>query len=431
MSISKNVGALTRYLSSIRSKPGYLQLKRVVEGILEHIPLVGKHAIRTLRSSKSMFKYLLYHDTFFDDMGWEYFGPVDGHNIEELERTLRRAKELCHPVIVHVESKKGRGYEFAEKDPSFYHGVGRFNVETGKFLQPDGGDFSAVFGNTLQELAREDDRICAVTAAMSAGTGLTGFSKEFPNRFFDVGIAEEHAVTFAAGLAEKGLLPVFAVYSTFLQRAYDQVMIDAARTGQHLVLAVDRAGIVGSDGETHQGVYDISYLTGIPGITILSPADGEELKLSLKQALYKEQGVVAVRYPRAACEDLPVTRDFSEYSLIKRGETLLISYGRAALIAKAAAEEAGASFLKLLKVYPFSEALLEEISSYKKILFVEEAAENGSVSEHLFWELNRRGLSPAYRAITLPNAFIGQGSIDEVLKKHHFDKDSILKEAFR
>lgn len=436
MSISPNVGALARYLSSIRSKPGYLKLKRGTEWTLEHIPFFGKHAIHTLKSSKSLLKYILYHDTFFEDMGMDYYGPVDGHNLRELERVLRRAKELHHPVVVHIETVKGKGYEFAEKDPPFYHGVDCFDVETGISGAAKADDFSEVFGRTLSELADQDPRICGVTAAMARGTGLTGFVSQHPNRFFDVGIAEEHAVTFAAGLAYKGYLPVFAVYSTFLQRSYDQILIDAAREGMHVLLAVDRAGIVGGDGETHQGIYDVSFLTSIPGVTVFSPSGGLELRLSLEKALYQEKGVVAIRYPKGVCPaDTMASTGGEDYSFFPgEKEGLAISYGRISENVYESAMEQRCSFLKLLKIYPFSEELINSIMRYRKILIFEEAIQNGSIGEHLLLELSRRGFSGSFETVTLPNAFVGQGSIEQLLQQYHLDRDSIsakIKEAFQ
>ena len=260
MSINKNVGAFARYLAVIRSKPSYLRLKERTEFVLDHIPLVGERMKEALRSSKSLLKFILYHSTFFEELGFAYFGPVDGHDLPALEQTLRRAKSLKQPAFVYVETVKGRGYEYAEKNPAVFHGVGSFDVETGNPDVSSEDSFSAVFGRELAALADKDDTICAITAAMKAGTGLTEFAARHRNRFFDVGIAEQHAVTFAAGLASQGFRPVAAVYSTFLQRAYDQILHDAAIGGLHVVLAVDRAGLVGDDGETHQGIYDVAFL---------------------------------------------------------------------------------------------------------------------------------------------------------------------------
>ena len=243
-----------------------------------------------MQGSKTALKNVLYHSTFFEEMGFTYIGPVDGHDLKALEKAFTQAKLLQRPVFVHVETTKGKGYEFAEKNPLVYHGISKFDVETGNPDLPEEDSFSVVFGNYLTRLADCDDKICAITAAMKQGTGLTPFCSKHRNRFFDVGIAEQHAVTFAAGLASKGYIPVFAVYATFLQRAYDQILHDAAIERLHVVLAIDRAGLVGDDGETHQGVYDVAYLTSIPGVTVFSPATNEELEAQLYKAVYETKG---------------------------------------------------------------------------------------------------------------------------------------------
>lgn len=429
MSISRNVGAFARYLSGIRAKPGYLQFKHRLEYLLDHTPLVGRKLKETLQSSKSTLKYLLYHTTFFEELGFAYYGPVDGHDLHALEMTLRQAKALGKPAFVQVETVKGKGYEFAEKDPPAYHGVSRFDVETGN---PDvSGDtsYSSVFGRRLKELAGRDSRICAITAAMTAGTGLTEFSKAYPKRFFDVGIAEQHAVTFGAALAAKGLLPVFAVYSTFLQRAYDQLLHDAAIMGEHLVLAIDRAGIVGDDGETHQGIYDIAFLTGIPGVTIYSPATAEEVETLLEKALYKEKGITALRYPRGSDPGLYRSEDpAADFTWYPGSDQLtVIGYGRIfqQLWKAVSALEDRPCILKLNKVWPFPEEMLQKLESSRSIIFFEEAGQTDSISEHLLSTLYRRGWRGELQAVTLPDGFIAQSKPDRILAKYHLDAASM------
>ena len=299
MSISESVGSLARYLAEKRTTQGYAQLKDTVEQALLKIPLVGNTARDMIYNSKALLRQTIYHSNMFEDFGFDYLGPVDGHDIPLLVQTFRRAKALEKPVLVHINTIKGKGYPYAEKNPSTFHGVGKFDYESGE-LKPSSENFSSVFGQELVRLAQEDDRICAITAAMQGGTGLDGFAKQFEpkNRFFDVGIAEEHAVTFACGLAAGGMLPVFAVYSTFLQRGFDQLIHDAAIEQQHVLLAVDRAGLVGDDGETHQGMFDAAFLSQIPGTTVYSPATFADLRYAMQKALYETDGLVAGRYPR-------------------------------------------------------------------------------------------------------------------------------------
>lgn len=429
MSINKNVGAFARYLAVIRSKPSYLRLKERTEFVLDHIPLVGERMKEALRSSKSLLKFILYHSTFFEELGFAYFGPVDGHDLPALEQTLRRAKSLKQPAFVYVETVKGRGYEYAEKNPAVFHGVGSFDVETGNPDVSSEDSFSAVFGRELAALADKDDTICAITAAMKAGTGLTEFAARHRNRFFDVGIAEQHAVTFAAGLASQGLRPVAAVYSTFLQRAYDQILHDAAIGGLHVVLAVDRAGLVGDDGETHQGIYDVAFLGSIPGVTVYAPATNAELKAQLSKALYELPGVVALRYPRGSEPGREFGKDpGADWWLRETGSRLLaVSYGRTAAALCQAMDELPfpADFLKLNRILPLDGELVRKIAGYDRVVFFEEAERAGSVSEGLCLALAEAGFRGGFRAVTLPDGFIPQGKVPELLKTYHLDCGSM------
>lgn len=429
MSINKNVGAFARYLAVIRSKPSYLRLKERTEFVLDHIPLVGERMKEALRSSKSLLKFILYHSTFFEELGFAYFGPVDGHDLPALEQTLRRAKSLKQPAFVYVETVKGRGYEYAEKNPAVFHGVGSFDVETGNPDVSSEDSFSAVFGRELAALADKDDTICAITAAMKAGTGLTEFAARHRNRFFDVGIAEQHAVTFAAGLASQGFRPVAAVYSTFLQRAYDQILHDAAIGGLHVVLAVDRAGLVGDDGETHQGIYDVAFLGSIPGVTVYAPATNAELKAQLSKALYELPGVVALRYPRGSEPGREFGKDpGADWWLRETGSRLLaVSYGRTAAALCQAVDELPfpADFLKLNRILPLDGELVRKIAGYDRVVFFEEAERAGSVSEGLCLALAEAGFRGGFRAVTLPDGFIPQGKVPELLKTYHLDCGSM------
>ena len=330
MSISKNVGAMAKYLAQIRTKEGYFHFKDVTQRILLKIPLIGKGIFSTVKYCKTALKDFYYGSNTFEHFGFVYLGPVDGHDIQMLIRVLKRAQSLKCPVLVHINTVKGKGYHPAEMLPSKFHGIAPFNKESGETFEAHKKSFSDAFGEIICEMAEKDKKICAITAAMTDGTGLKNFAKKYPERFFDVGIAEEHALTFAAGLAAGGMKPVFAVYSTFLQRSFDQIIHDASINPLHVVLAIDRAGIVGGDGETHQGIFDVPMLTAIPGVTIYSPFNYAELDRVLKIA-FAANGVQAVRYPRDS--EKPVspkyTADYHDFDFFENGkDSLIVTYGR-------------------------------------------------------------------------------------------------------
>ena len=307
MSISPSVGNLSAYLNSVRSNSIYTSSKNIVRRFLKNIFVIGKPIMHLIEFLKDGLRHLILpKSTIFEDFGFSYLGPIDGHDIEDLIRILKRAKTAKKPVLVHVVTQKGKGFEPAEKNPDVFHGVGVFDKESGKVNSSSSMSYSKKFGNELVKLAKENDKIVAISAAMTGGTGLQKFSEEFPDRFFDVGIAEGHAVTFAAGLASQGFVPVFAVYSTFLQRAYDQIVHDVALQKSHVIFAIDRAGIVGADGETHHGIYDLSYLSHIPNLLIMAPKDGNEFAEMMKFAV-EHDGPVAIRYPRDSYADDIVT----------------------------------------------------------------------------------------------------------------------------
>lgn len=303
MSIDKNVGAMSKYLDKIRLVPTYSKVKDEIEDILNRIPKVGKPIKDLISKTKDGIKYIIGAGALFEELGFNYFGPIDGHDIDELTSTLEKIKITKGPVLLHVITQKGKGYEYAEKRPHLYHGISPFDIETGLTIQDaKQKDYSKVFGEELVKLARDDENIVAITAAMPSGTGLEKFSNEFPKRFFDVGIAEQHAVTFAAGLASQGMKPVVAIYSSFLQRAYDQIVHDVALQNLPIVFAIDRAGLVGSDGETHQGIFDLSFLSHIPNMTILSPKDYSEFRKMIDFSV-RLNSPVAIRYPRGIGKD--------------------------------------------------------------------------------------------------------------------------------
>ena len=298
MSISPSIGNLENHLTRLRSNPFYRHFKKFSRTFFLSIPLIGKWLYQFFIKIKNFFKHTIFPSSIiFEQYGFTYLGPIDGHDINELISIFQKAKLAEKPVIVHVLTKKGKGYLPAEKNPDLFHGIGKFDVATGKPIASSSGSYSQCFGDELYRIAEENDKIVAITAAMTSGTGLKSFSKRFPTRFYDVGIAEAHAVTFASGLAKGGCIPVFAVYSTFLQRAYDQIIHDVALQNLHVIFAIDRAGIVGADGETHHGLFDLSYLSHIPNMTIMAPKDGNELREMLRLAV-KLEGPVAIRYPR-------------------------------------------------------------------------------------------------------------------------------------
>ncbi len=387
MSISKNVGSIAKYLSTLRTKESYHKTKNVVEKALDKTPLVGKPIIRAVKASKKAVKNVMLNSTMFEDLGFAFIGPLDGHDQEELEKGLIAAKALCKPVVVHVNTVKGKGYAPAEENPGEFHGIGSFEIATGNpdVVLPD--SYSSVFGKELLDIANKDDRIVAVTAAMKYGTGLQYFAKAHPDRFFDVGIAEEHAVTFCAGLASMGMIPVFAVYSSFLQRAYDQLIHDLSICRTHTVLCVDRAGIVGEDGETHQGIFDIPLLTSVPNTTIYSPSSYKELKLCLRAAVASRDGITAVRYPKGRDNSLYDEKPDTNYTLKSSGSRLLVvCYGRLydnVMKAMELLHNEGISFdvLKLVKIFPIEDELYKLVSEYDDVLFFEECYRFGSIAE--------------------------------------------------
>ena len=405
MSISQNVGFVSRYLSGLRTKVRYVRWKQRVATTLRSIPLIGRPISNLLERIKKRMRRSLFIDTsYFEKMGFRYLGPVDGHDLDDLVQAMLAAKSIGKPVLLHVTTIKGKGYLVAEKNPDTFHGIGGFDPLTGA-APPSGDSFSAHFGATLCRLAREDDRIVAVTAAMKKGTCLDAFAQEFPTRFFDTGIAEGHAVTFSSGMSSGGLLPVFAVYSTFLQRSYDQLLNDTSIMNNHVVLAIDRAGVVPDDGETHQGLYDVAMLRSIPHTVVYAPSTFRELELHLRQALYDTAGIAAVRYPKggesAELEGYePSYKDY-EYLDGKRRGVLLVTYGRTfgeVLAYSRKRQRSGdhLSVLKLNRIHPVDDEVVAIAAQYDTVLFFEEAARQGGVGEHLGARLMQAGYTGHY-----------------------------------
>ena len=402
MSISENVGFVARYLSHLRSRVKYVRIKQKVTKVLNHTPLVGRPLTALIQRAKKRVKRSVFSGTsFFENMGFYYMGPVDGHDLDDLIEALRAAKSVGKPVVLHVNTVKGKGMPYAEEKPDTYHGISRFDPDTG-VAQSGGESFSSRFGQTLCDLAEKDSRIVAVTAAMIKGTCLEDFAARYPTRFFDAGIAEEHAVTFSAGMARGGLLPVFAVYSTFLQRSYDQLINDTALMNNHVVLAIDRAGVVPEDGETHQGIYDVAMLATIPNVTMYAPSNFAELEVHLKQALYDTDGIAAVRYPKGGEGDLlaDYRPDGAPYSLDGDGkDVLLVTYGRTygevmALVGRYRAEGRPVSVLKLNRILPLTEEIVSLTAQYRCVLVLEET--RGGVGHLLGSRLMQAGYGGHY-----------------------------------
>lgn len=397
MSIDKNVGGLSKHLSRMRTEPEYYAFKKKYRKVLEKLP-AGRTLYEWSHELKTALKKSLLPpvSTVFEDMGFSYMGPVDGHDVQRLTAVLRAAREAGRPVLVHVHTVKGSGYEPALREPEKFHGVGAFDPTTGQVRQPAQETFSHVFGETLRQLARQDGRVCAITAAMADGTGLTGFAGEFPRRFFDVGIAEGHGVAMAGGMAKQGLIPVFAVYDSFLQRGYDMLVQDMALEKLHGVLAVDRCGLVGADGETHHGCLD--YLSQIPGMTVLAPASFAELRRMLRRAVLDMTGPVAVRYPRGGedgydgdCGDEPVT-------VLRQGtDAAIVTYGiltGQALRAAELLEKEGVSLrvVKLNRVAPLDgDGICRALDGVKRVVAAEDQLRAGAVGERLGALLLERG----------------------------------------
>lgn len=400
MSISKNVGFVARYLSQLRSRVRYVKWRQKLSRFLLKVPVVGKPVNRGIHNmNRRMKRSLFTHNSFFEDMGFHYLGPVDGHDLEDLNEALLAAKSIDKPVVLHIETVKGKGCTYAEKNPDTYHGISRFDKISGQ-TAGGGESFSSRFGEGLCRLAAEDDRIVAVTAAMKQGTCLGEFADRFPTRFFDTGIAEEHAVTFSSGMACGGLLPVFAVYSPFIQRSYDQLINDTSIINSHIVLAIDRAGVVPDDGETHQGIYDVAMLRTIPHTTVYAPCNYKELDLHLRQALYDAQGIAAVRYPKgtqpAILADYEPSYQAFDHIDGKSRDLLLVTYGRTfgpVLAVSRRREDNGqpTSVLKLGRILPLEEEVVAIAKQYKCVLVLEEAGRRGGIGELLGSRLMEAG----------------------------------------
>lgn len=433
MSITKNVGGVAELLARQRLKPQYLRFKAGYRKAMGVVP-GGRHIYRLTHQLKRAIKGTLLPSSLFEDMGFTYLGPVDGHDVKRLTRILRYARELRTPVLLHIRTVKGKGYPAAERNPDKFHGVGRFCIETGAPVQPSSPDFSAVFGQEMCRLAREEPRLCAITAAMAPGTGLSEFFERFPDRAFDVGIAEGHAVSMAAGMAKQGLLPVFAVYSTFLQRSYDMLLHDVGIQGLHVVLGVDRAGLVGADGETHHGVFDPAFLATVPGLAVYAPASFAELRTMLRRAVLEETGPAAVRYPRGGEGAYRGDAGWETRVLRPGRDITLVSYGvliNQVLDAAEGLAQRGiqAEVVKLGRIAPLDLApVAESVGRTGRLLVAEEAMAAGGVGERLAAGLLGAGVP--LKSLTLANlgtGYIPHGSVEQLLSLHGLDGAHLMK----
>jgi len=437
MSISHNIGGLSNYLSKIRTEPAYFKMKGKIEAILNRIPVIGGSMFRGAERLRDWMKYLLVPGVIFEELGFKYFGPINGHDIRKLEDVIKRAKSYNgYPVLIHVVTVKGKGYSIAENKPDIYHGISPFFIENGELKSKNSKKtYSEIFGDTLLKLAGEDNKIVAVSAAMAEGTGLSAFASKYKGRFFDVGIAEQHAVTFCAGLASEGFRPVFAVYSTFLQRAYDQIIHDVCMQKLNVVFAIDRAGIVGSDGETHQGVFDITYLRHIPNIRIMSPKDGNELSEMLEMALSLE-GPTAIRYPRGKAKKFEFAHtplELGKSEVILEGEDgVIISEGNmvsTALEVCERLEKAGRNFtlVNARFIKPLDEELLVGLSKKHKLIYtLEDNVVSGGFGSSILELLSRLRADVDVRIIGFDDSFIPHGEKEELYSLKKIDSESVF-----
>ena len=430
MSISENVGSISKALTKLRSKTAYFRSKDLFSDFLLAIPCIGKSLYRWFFKLKSVIKNYYYSSNIFETMGFKYIGPVDGHNIEVLVGVLERAKSLKCPVLVHVNTIKGKGYSFAEDKPNKYHGVGEFNVNTGTINASQKLSFTDVFGKTLVSIAQKNNKVCAITAAMGDSCGLSVFRQKFPERYFDVGIAEQHAVTFAGGLARNGMIPVFSVYSTFLQRAYDQIIHDVSLQNLKVIFAIDRAGLVGNDGETHQGLFDVPMLLPIPNIKIYSPSNATELEYFLEKAINEEEKSVAIRYPKSnaiSYSDYPF-KSCAEWEIFDNfSDTIVASYGVEIHDVLASVTDFRTDVLKLNLINEFSDDLIKRLISYKKIIFVEECYKIGGVGMFLNSVLNEHNYAGFFEIVALNNEFIRHANQNESKLELGLSGDTLKK----
>ena len=439
MSISKNVGGLNMFLSKLRTKKLYTKSNVSAKKIILKIPVVGRPFVRLVQRAKRSIKQLIIPKMFFEDIGFTYLGPVDGHNIQELENILRLSKQVDTPVLIHVLTKKGKGYEIAEKNPDKFHSISPFNIETGETKKAKSKDYSAVFGEKLVSLAEKNDKIVAITASMKDGTGLTKFQKQFPKRFFDIGIAEQHAVGLAAGMAKAGMIPVVPIYSSFYQRAYDQVIHDVAIQNLPVIMCVDRAGIVGADGETHQGLLDMAFFRLVPNLTIMAPKNFKELEQMLEFAVNLNKPVV-IRYPRGGEDSIDINTDLEinegKAEILKDGTDItIVAIGKMVSRAYRVADKLkqnnidaqviNARFLK-----PFDNNTVKNaIEKTKAVVTIEDGTIiNGLATTVNELVINENLLGIKIKNFAYPDIYVKHGSVEELEKIYGLDEENITNE---
>lgn len=421
MSISQNVGGLSRYLQKLRVKPEYFKSKEFIEELLTRLPLGSNRAKNTAKRAKTALRKKVIPTTLFDNLGLNYIGPVDGHDITALKAVLERAKKSDSSSFIHIRTVKGKGYRPAETNPQQYHGVSAAKSES--------ANYTKAFGNTLLELAKENERIVAITAAMPINTGLSEFAKTYKNRYFDVGIAEEHAVTMAAGLAMGGFVPVVPIYSTFLQRAYDQILHDVCLQNLHVVLCAEHAGNVGEDGETHHGMYDIAFLSNMPNMTLLSPSSFEELSAMLDYAVNVHNGPIAIRFPKGLVQSKSVPFEFGKAQILSdSGDIAVISTGRMLKTAKEVSEHFGATLISLPTIKPLdTETVIKNLKGKKLAVTIEDAAISGGIGSLISYELAKNALEIPVMPFAFPDKPIIHGTCAEIDKFYGLDAETIIK----
>jgi len=432
MSITENVGGLSRHLARLRVRRYYLHFKKIYRKTIAKIPFIGKHIDKCLRRIKSGIKDALLPSSMFENMGFVYLGPADGHNIKEVCKLLKIARDLEKPTIIHLTTTKGKGYKYAEESPEVYHGVSKFNVMNGEPNTPSTETFASAFGDTLTELALKNDKICAITAAMQSGTGLDSFAEHFEDRFFDVGIAEGHAVTMAGGLAKQGMIPVCAIYSTFIQRAYDMLFHDVCLSNLHVVFAIDRAGFVADDGQTHQGIYDVGIFLQMPNITVLCPSAISELKHVMQYAIYEINGPVAIRYPRGeGCEFALDSPPYTPAVLRDGSDVTLVSYGRMIGNVMKAADllsehNISAKVIKLTEISNLGyDSFRDMIGDTDSVFIIEECVSGGCLASSLALNFFNNGFNGKMIPINLGDTIIPVGTVEELMKLYSLDPSGL------
>jgi len=437
MSISQNVGGMSKYLTGLRAGKGYNRLKVDVGGTLLRVPVVGEPLVRHIQQAKNSIKQLLIPGMLFEDMGITYLGPIDGHNIKEVERTITEAKQIDHAVLVHVITKKGKGYKPAERYPSRYHGVSPFDVNSGKPLSHCGKTYTEFFSDKICELAKDNKKIVGITAAMPDGTGLNKFAHEFPNRFFDVGIAEQHAVTSAAGMASNGLKPVIAVYSSFLQRAYDQIVHDVCLQKLPVVFCIDRAGLVGSDGETHQGIFDYSYLTSIPHMTVMAPKNAHELEMMMEFAM-KYPLPISIRYPRGVAyqglSEFAASIDYGRSEMLFKGDKIaLMAAGSMVSTAEHIRDKAlkrgyNLTLVNARFIKPIDTTMIDLLAAdHEVIVTLEENVKQGGFGIQVEAYIHEHHPEIKVITVTLPDKYVEHGNVTKLREGLHIDSESVMK----